>query len=312
MWAATLLAGRASVARGTRGAEPRRRGGSRSGCCWAWGSPAAAVFAVLPPTGSTDALDYARVRAGSSVLGHSPYVMTPYQLRRTGDPVGRDIPHDWERARDRLRAAGDRRAVGQRPAWAARPWPGSRFWLKLWGTIAFGAGWCSPSSGLLRSDPARRARAHLLWTAKPTAAVDPGRRRAPRAAGRCRWLPGAHGAAQNEGRPTSPGRSAGWPPDCWSGVAADIKITYLLFRPGGGLGGPGGPWPHGSPPRRVSCSCCCPRTWGSAPPRPRRWSPATTWPRWDNFYQLFVGSHGHYVPGQFLAVRAGVTSRSRR
>jgi len=57
---------------------------------------AVAAFTVLPPAGSTDAIDYA-VYGRIAVLHHSPYVMTPNQLRRTGDPVGRAAPIIWGR-----------------------------------------------------------------------------------------------------------------------------------------------------------------------------------------------------------------------
>src|SRR5258708_25870524 len=49
---------------------------------------AVAVLAVLPPAGSTDPLSYPTY-GRIAVLGHNPYVMTPVQLRRSGDPVGR-------------------------------------------------------------------------------------------------------------------------------------------------------------------------------------------------------------------------------
>src|ERR1700730_2974462 len=161
MWGATLLAG-GSVAAGlvalNRGARLPVR------LLLGVGVAAAAVFTVLPPTGSTDALDYAAY--GRIVeLGHSPYVMTPAQLRRTGDPVGQYIPHDWS---GHVTVYGP---LGTAEQWAAASLGGTSvaritFWLKLWGTIAVGAVVLALER-LLRSDPARRARAHLLWTANP-------------------------------------------------------------------------------------------------------------------------------------------------
>src|SRR5262249_57326795 len=53
------------------------------------------VLAVLRPAGSTDTLDYAAY--GRMVaIGHDPYVMTPEQLRLSGDPVGAAAPIPWE------------------------------------------------------------------------------------------------------------------------------------------------------------------------------------------------------------------------
>src|SRR6202012_1577196 len=40
------------------------------------------------------------------------------------------------------------------------------FWLKLWNVLAFGAVVLALDRAL-RSDPARRARAHLLWSVNP-------------------------------------------------------------------------------------------------------------------------------------------------
>ena len=52
---------------------------------------AVTVLTVLPPAGSTDSISYA-AGGRTAVIGHSPYVMTPLQLARAGDPVGRQIP----------------------------------------------------------------------------------------------------------------------------------------------------------------------------------------------------------------------------
>ncbi|HLK74855.1 MAG TPA: hypothetical protein VKU77_14550, partial [Streptosporangiaceae bacterium] len=88
LWAAMVLgcagviAGLVAVARGAR--PPVRP-------VIAAAFLALAVVTVLPPAGSTDAISYA-ANGRMAVIGHSPYVMTPLQLRRTGDPIGRQIP----------------------------------------------------------------------------------------------------------------------------------------------------------------------------------------------------------------------------
>jgi hypothetical protein len=125
---------------------------------------AIAVLAVLPPAGSTDALSYATY-GRIAVLGHSPYVMTPVQLRKIGDPVGRQAPRNWQ---------NDPSLYG--PVATASEWVAAKlggtsiarivFWLKLLYAAAFGV-IALALDRLLRSDPAARARAHLLWTVNP-------------------------------------------------------------------------------------------------------------------------------------------------
>ncbi len=130
LWAAALLGG-ASVAAGlaalSRGARPPVR------LLLAAGLVAAAAFTITPPTGSTDALDYAAY-GRIVVLGHSPYVMTPEKLRlvqgeRPGKPPGGQ--HDvgmfpavaHERGRDHDQQGDDdpaRRRPGEEPGKAIR------------------------------------------------------------------------------------------------------------------------------------------------------------------------------------------------
>jgi len=161
LWAAAIIggcgviAGLAAVARGAR--PPVRP-------LLAAAFIAIAVFTVLPPTGSTDSLDYAAY-GRMVVLGHNPYVMTPYQLRRTHDPVGRAAPAEW----DRYASAYGPLASTEQAAAAELGGTSALFivfWLKLWNALAFGAV-ALVLDRLLRRDPARRARAHLLWTVNP-------------------------------------------------------------------------------------------------------------------------------------------------
>lgn len=79
LWAAAILGG-GGVAAGliavAHGARPPIR------LLIAGSFAAIAALTVLPPTGSTDALDYAAY-GRIAVLGHSPYEMTPEKLRKT-------------------------------------------------------------------------------------------------------------------------------------------------------------------------------------------------------------------------------------
>jgi hypothetical protein len=100
-----------------------------------------------------------------AATGHSPYVMTPLELKKSGDPIGRWIPPTWE---TNVSVYGP---VATAEEWAAAELGGTSvaritFWLKLWNSLAFGLV-VLLLDRTLRSDPARRLRGHLLWTANP-------------------------------------------------------------------------------------------------------------------------------------------------
>ena len=124
---------------------------------------AVVVLTVVPPTGSTDSLDYA-IYGHIVAIGHSPYVMTPNRYRLLLH-LKQGVPFDWAHApsvygplatAEQLVAA---RVAGPSLAVTA-------FWLKFANAIAFAAVALVADRGL-RTDPGRRARAHLLWTANP-------------------------------------------------------------------------------------------------------------------------------------------------
>jgi len=130
---------------------------------------AVVVLTVLPPAGSTDSISYA-ASGRTAVIGHSPYVMTPLQLERTSDPVGRqipfgEIPSSWANA---VSVYGPLATAAE---WGAAELGGTSlaritFWLKLEEAVAFGAV-ILILDRLLRSDPEMRLRAHLLWSVNP-------------------------------------------------------------------------------------------------------------------------------------------------
>jgi hypothetical protein len=292
MWAAVIL-GAGGVAAGLaalgRGAVPPAR------VLLATGLVAAAALTVLPAAGSTDALDYAaygRIVA----LGHSPYVMTPNQLRKTGDPVGQAIPHEW---RKHVAVYGP---VASAEQWAAAKLGSTSaaridFWLKLWGALAFGAV-ALALDRLLRSDPARRARAHLLWTANPLllwVLVAAGHVDVMAAAA------GLLGLAVMRGREPDgePGALRGLAAGLLVGIAADIKISYVLF-------GLGLAWAA-----RRSLAAWMAAAAGAAlvlfpsyawfgPPAVKALLSREAAASVDNYYQVFVGSHGNAIPHQLL------------
>jgi hypothetical protein len=125
---------------------------------------AIALLILLPPGGSTDSLSYAAY-GRIALLGHNPYVMTPAQLRATGDPIGLQTTRNW---------AVDPSLYG--PVAIVADWTAAKlggttisyivFWLKVMFALSFGV-IALTLDRLLRGDPAARARAHLLWTANP-------------------------------------------------------------------------------------------------------------------------------------------------
>jgi hypothetical protein len=195
---------------------------------------AIAALTVLPPAGSSDALDYAAY-GRLLVLGHNPYVTTPHYLRVLHDAFAISVPRKWEHqvslygpfaTLEQFLAA---RLGGDSPARIV-------FWLKLWNSIAFGAV-ALVLDRLLRSDPARRLRAHLLWTLNPLLLWD------LIAAGHVDVLAAAAGligllaiGVQTravlgvvQDQPARPSLGRAMIAGALVGVAGDIKINYLLF-----------------------------------------------------------------------------------
>src|SRR4030088_2205566 len=186
---------------------------------------AVVALTVLLPAGSTDAFDYASY--GRIVtLGHSPYVMTPYDLRQGHNSFTESVPTTWQR---NVSVYGPLATVEQFLAAKLGGISAARivFWLKLWNSIAFGIV-AFVMDRLLRYDPARRLRAHLLWTINPlllwglvaAGHVDV----LAAAAGMLGIL--ALGEHTTVSRPPMPRVLAA---GALIGVAADIKINYVLF-----------------------------------------------------------------------------------
>jgi hypothetical protein len=220
--AAGIAAGLVAVGRGARPA-PRAVAGAAI--------VVIALFTVLPAAGSTDPYDYAAY--GRIVtLGHDPYLMTPYQLRRASDPVGRAAPHAW------IGAVSDYGPVAtiEQAAAAGLGGPSAAriiFWLKLFNAVAFGAV-ALLLDRLLRADPARRARAHLWWTLNPLLLWG------LLASGHVDGLGTAIGFCGLILLRPQPGAPPGERPSlarvaaaaALVGVAADVKITFGLYALG--------------------------------------------------------------------------------
>jgi hypothetical protein len=189
---------------------------------------AVAVFTLLPPAGSTDSISYA-ANGRMAVTGHSPYVMTPVQLERSGDPIGRqipfaEIPSTWTTTVSVYGPA----ATGAE--WIAAELGGTSlaritFWLKLEEALAFCAV-IAALDRLLRRDQAMRLRAHLLWSANPLLLFQ------IVAGGHIDGLAAAFGLLGVAALRARDGRlSAGAAAlaGLLTGLAADVKVEYVLF-----------------------------------------------------------------------------------
>jgi hypothetical protein len=187
-----------------------------------------AILTVLPPVGSTDSLDYMAF-GRMVVLGHSPYVMVPWDLQHLHDAVGRSIPWEWGRIPSTY---GPAATIEQYVAARLGGTSAARivFWLKVGNGLAFGAV-AYVADRLLRADPAARLRAHLLWTINPLLIWQ------LIAAAHLDVLAAAAGVLGLV-------LAAGWPAlrapgqerlgrvlagSMLVGLAADIKITFVLF-----------------------------------------------------------------------------------
>lgn len=125
---------------------------------------AVAAFVVLPPAGSTDAQSYA-IDGSMVVLNHSPYVDTPAQAARFGDHFAVNSPSTWRHAKSDYGplATAEEWLSAELGGWSLAQ---VTFWLKLWVAIAFVAVTLLLDR-VLRSNPAMRLRAHLLWSLNP-------------------------------------------------------------------------------------------------------------------------------------------------
>ena len=233
LWAAMVL-GVAGVIAGLvavgRGARPRVRP------VLAAAFLAVTALTVLPPAGSTDSISYA-ASGRILVTGHSPYVMTPRQLQREDDPVGRqipsaEIPSSW------MNAVSVYGPVATAAEWGAAELGGTSlaritFWLKLEEALAFAAVILALDR-LLRRDPEMRLRAHLLWSVNPLLLWE------IVAGGHIDGLAVAFGLAGVAALRSRPAPEEGGSPPAVSaagaalaglliGVATGIKVEYALF-----------------------------------------------------------------------------------
>jgi hypothetical protein len=257
---------------------------------------AVAILTVLPPVGSTDSLDYAAF-GRMATLGHSPYVMVPWDLMRLHDPIAKSLPAEWDRY---TTPYGPAASVEQYLAALLGGTSAARivFWLKLANAGAFGlVAWVADR--LLRADPAARLRAHLLWTVNPlliwqliaaahldVLAAAAGMLGLILAGG---WGTRIVGTATTSGHPRLGRALAG---GVLVGIAADIKITFVLF-------GLGLAWALRRSPAAFATAACgllvvlLPSYAWFGPPAVKSVLNRDNRTTADNFYQLFSrAQHG--------------------
>ena len=160
-WLAVLIGGTGVAI----GLVAVRRGWRPSARRLIFGSVLAVIaLMVIPPEGSADMLSYAAY-GRIAALGYSPYTYLPAQLKLSGDPVGTvaglgwlDLPSPYGPVATMTQEVASRLA-GDSVARAI-------FWLKAWNGLAYLA-LALTLDRLLRADPSRRIRAHLLWSMNP-------------------------------------------------------------------------------------------------------------------------------------------------
>ena len=189
---------------------------------------AVAALTLLPPAGSTDALDYATY-GRLLVLGHNPYIATPSLLRDMHNSFAHSVPREWD---TQVSLYGPFATFEQLIAAKLGGISAARivFWLKLWNSAAF-ALVAIVLDRMLRADPAQRLRAHLLWTLNPLLLWD------LIAAGHVDMLAAAAGLG---GLLAIGVQAPGTRVRLWRavlagaliGVSADIKINYILLAGG--------------------------------------------------------------------------------
>ena len=263
-----------------------------------------AIFTVLPPGGSTDAVSYG-IDGAMVVAGHSPYVMTPDQFLATGAQIARNSPKTWQNS------LSDYGPLATASEWAAAELGGSSmaritFWLKLWTALAFGAvvlllDW------LLRPDPAMRWRAHLLWSANPLLLWE------VVASGHIDGIAVAFGLAGIVAlRVSSPGADPGLGRALASGLligaAIAVKAPFALFA----LGAAWALRRHLAAALALAAGCLL----ALAPAYLVAGRPAVTvlfsrgnQVTWDNLYQVFWRPLGYttYQPAHLVAAAAAAT-----
>jgi len=119
---------------------------------------------VIPPVDNGDPLYYAAY-GRIAVLGRSPYVVVPVQRMPLTDPIRAAVPFHQQDPPSRYGpvATGTEAAASELGGTSVAR---TLFWLKVWNALAYLVVVLALDR-VVRSDAARRARAHLLWSVNP-------------------------------------------------------------------------------------------------------------------------------------------------
>jgi hypothetical protein len=125
---------------------------------------------VIPPVSSIDPQQYYTAYGRVALLGHNPYVSGSDEWLPAGDPIKTMLNQFGPPKLVPLPASGyGPAATASEEAAAAIAGDSPArilFWLKVWNAVAYLA-LVLVLDRLMRSDPARRARVHLLWSVNP-------------------------------------------------------------------------------------------------------------------------------------------------
>ena len=127
---------------------------------------AVAVLAVMPPVDGDDPVYYASY-GRIAELRHNPYIAEPIRQLPAADPI-RAAALAPVFQLDPLSLYGPVATATEVAAWGLAGDSVARtlFWLKIWNALAY-LGIVLALDRAVRSDPARRIRAHLLWSVNP-------------------------------------------------------------------------------------------------------------------------------------------------
>ncbi|HTU74653.1 MAG TPA: hypothetical protein VMG38_14150, partial [Trebonia sp.] len=157
--AAGLAAGLIAIRQGWRPSHRRLIAGSVL---------AVLALMVVPPVSAIDSLEYYGVYGRVALLGHNPYVAGSDEWLPAGDPIAKSLDQFPQLLPLPASGYGPAATASEEAAVAIAGDSPARilFWLKVWNALAYIA-LVLVLDRLTRSDPARRARAHLLWSVNP-------------------------------------------------------------------------------------------------------------------------------------------------
>jgi len=129
---------------------------------------AVSALTVIPPVSAIDSLEYYAVYGRVALLGHNPYEAGSEKWLPPGDPIATSLDQFPRLFPLPSSGYGPTATATEEAAAALAGDSPARilFWLKVWNAVAYLA-LVLVLDRLMRSDPARRVRVHLLWSVNP-------------------------------------------------------------------------------------------------------------------------------------------------